>query len=335
MAETKALRAVEIKDADKGTVEAVFATFNTIDSDKDVTLPDAFEEGAKLRISAYGHASWGPSRGASSVPLAPVGKGVIRTTADEAILQGQFFLKTGGGRDTFELVKEMDDLQEWSYGYDTLESERGTFEGQKVRFLKRQVVHEVSPVLLGSGVGTRTLAFKSKQLDSDLRAALDSAGRDRFGSDTSSVWVEDFDLDDDWAVFSVYEKDGDTRWLRVSYSRDENGAAALAGDESEVERETVYEPKKSMSFADEARAAHVAAEALVNRTSSLAEVRRGRLSTTKREQLAPVSSALGETKRALDELLATSDPRKHRDALLHEIARFERLRATELIGGTR
>lgn len=56
--QVKQLGRVEIKNADKGEVSAVFSTFNVLDSDNDVTLPGAFDEGAELPISAYGHASW-------------------------------------------------------------------------------------------------------------------------------------------------------------------------------------------------------------------------------------------------------------------------------------
>lgn len=153
MSEHKALTSVEIKDADAGTVQAVFARFNVVDLDNDVTLPGAFEEGAKVRISAYGHKTWDGAL--------PVGRGVIRVTDEEAFLDGQFFLKTTQGRDTFETLKELTDLQEWSYGYDTLDSEPGQFKGQQVRFLKKQKVIEVSPVLQGAGIGTRTLAMKA------------------------------------------------------------------------------------------------------------------------------------------------------------------------------
>jgi hypothetical protein len=156
----KALKGVEIKD--EGRVRAVFATFNVKDLDGDVTLPGAFEEGAPVRISAFGHASWGMSRGASSVPVPLVGKGVIRTTATDAILDGKFFLTTTAGRDHYELVKEMGDQQEWSYGYDTLKAEPGQFKGEPVQFLHQQRVHEVSPVLLGAGIGTRTLEVKER-----------------------------------------------------------------------------------------------------------------------------------------------------------------------------
>lgn len=154
--DTKGLSRVEIKDADKGTVSAVFATFGVVDSDGDVTKAGAFEDGAPVRISAYQHTSW---QGAL-----PVGKGVIRQTKNEAIMDGRFFLNTTAGRDTFEVVKELGGMQEWSYGFDVEDSAPGEGEvgGKAVRrVLNRLKTHEVSPVLLGAGVGTRTLAVKA------------------------------------------------------------------------------------------------------------------------------------------------------------------------------
>jgi hypothetical protein len=144
----------EIKSEDAGEVTAVFATFNTIDLDGDVTVPGAFEDGAGVVISAYGHTSWGGAL--------PVGKGVIRSTETEAILDGRFFLDTTAGRDTFTVVKELAPQGEWSYGYDPLKFSFGEFEGQRVRFLEQQKVYEVSPVMLGAGVNTRTLVAKSR-----------------------------------------------------------------------------------------------------------------------------------------------------------------------------
>ena len=330
MPELKALKGVEIKDAKKGLVEAVFATFNEIDHDKDVTLPGAFEDGAKVRISAFGHASWGVSRGASSVPVPPVGKGVIRTTDTEALLEGQFFLETTNGRDTFELVKGMDDLQEWSYGYDTIDSERGEFQGEKVRFLKKQLVYEVSPVMIGAGVGTRTVAVKGqKLLDSDLRVGLESAGREKWGGDDSWVYVDAFDLDQSWAVFSISEKDGESRYLRVAYARGDDGAVTLADDVSEVQRSTTYVPK-GLTFSDDADRALASVTAIVSRSEALAALRakEGRvLSTANRDRLTVLVTSLGEAATALSELLAASDPEKHRKEFMREVARYERLRS--------
>ena len=165
---TKSLHRVEVKDADRGEVEAVFATLGVKDSDGDVTLPGAFEDGAEVVISAYGHTSW--------QGLLPVGKGTIREVGDEAILSSQFFMDTQAGKDTFTVVKNLGAQGEWSYGYDPVKYSFGEHDGEQVRFLESLKVFEVSPVLLGAGVGTRTLAAKAAGL--------------RFGDDVSAVLAE-------------------------------------------------------------------------------------------------------------------------------------------------
>lgn len=164
--ETKQLK--EMKVDDKGEVEAVIATLNVIDKDKDVTLPGAFRDGQEVRISAYNHASWGNAL--------PVGKGQIQVVGEEALLRGQFFMETTGGKDTFNTVKGLGGLGQWSYGFDVTDSSTGQHEGEDVRFLKGLDVIEASPVLLGAGEGTRTVGTKSadvplsEEADSALRA---------------------------------------------------------------------------------------------------------------------------------------------------------------------
>lgn len=148
----KSIRDITVKSADQGEVSAVFSTFNVIDKDGDVTEPGAFTDGQEVLISAYGHTSWSG--------VLPVGKGTIRQTASEAIFDGKFFMNTAAGRETFEVVKELGQKGEWSYGFDVLEESFGKFGERDVRFLKALDVHEVSPVLLGAGVNTRTLATK-------------------------------------------------------------------------------------------------------------------------------------------------------------------------------
>lgn len=166
----KSFAGLTIKSAAQGTVSAVFSTFNVVDKDGDVTLPGAIKDGAEVVISAYQHGSHAELGG-----KLPVGRGVIRTTADEAILEGKFFLNTTHGRDTFETVKELGNLGEWSYSLHDVEAEFGELNGQMVQFLKAIRVKEVSPVLIGAGVGTRTLATKSAagdDLDDVLREYL-------------------------------------------------------------------------------------------------------------------------------------------------------------------
>lgn len=153
--DSKYLKGVHVKDAVKGTVSAVFSTFNVIDSDGDVTMSDAFTDGAEVAISAYGHTSWGGAL--------PAGKGVIRTTKSEAILDGQFFMDTTHGKDTFAVVKAMGARQQWSYGFDILDAAPGTMDGKDVQYLYKLDVHEVSPVLVGAGVNTRTIAAKNRK----------------------------------------------------------------------------------------------------------------------------------------------------------------------------
>lgn len=240
----KGLTSLKITNADKGEFEAVFATLGVKDLDGDVTVKGAFNNGEEVRISAYNHKSW---EGAL-----PVGKGVISEQGNLVICKGQFFLDTTAGADTFAVVKQMGDLQEWSYGYDTLEEEFGTLNGEPVNFLKKLLVHEVSPVILGAGIETQTLAVKSrgksesmKQLYSEVWNALREAGRERWAAvSTSYVYVYDFDIDADWAIFSVCQAGQDDRMIRMSYVRQSDGSVELTGDEVAVEMETNFVPAK-------------------------------------------------------------------------------------------
>lgn len=155
---------VELKaDGQAGQFVATFSTLQTIDKDGDVTMPGAFLDGQPVRISAWGH-NWG---------ALPVGKGVIHADEERAWVDGEFFLNTTHGKDTYETVKSLGDLQEWSYGFDVLDWSRGPFDGQEVRFLRGLDVHEVSPVLIGAGVDTRTDRIKSAK--DEKRGARNSA----------------------------------------------------------------------------------------------------------------------------------------------------------------
>ncbi|MER5252911.1 HK97 family phage prohead protease [Streptomyces sp. NPDC002855] len=152
----KTLGSVEIKSESKGEIRAVFSTLNVVDKDGDITVKGAMQDGAQVRISAYNHKSWDGAL--------PVGIGTIREIGDEVVLEGQFFMNTTHGRDTFETVKALGALQEFSYGFDVVDSstEEAKSLGAK-RVLKSLKVHEVSPVLLGAGMNTRVLEAKSEK----------------------------------------------------------------------------------------------------------------------------------------------------------------------------
>jgi HK97 family phage prohead protease len=307
---------VKVVDAAEGKVTAVFATLNVKDSDGDVTLKGAFEEGAPVRVSAYNHASWKEGH-------LPVGKGTIREDGDEAIADLQFFLNTTAGRDTFEVVKQTADLQEWSYGFDVLDSEPGQKDGEKVTFLKSLKVHEVSPVILGAGIGTRTLTAKGKQLASDLADALREAGSERFGDLDTYVYPDEWDIDEGWVVFSISSQ-SDYLYQQVSFTREPDGTVTLGDDPTEVQRTTAFRPKGDMKFTEHIKSVVADVDELTNRASEVMAMRREKgktISQESREALAELEPSL----KKLDEVLNPVEPIANKAMLDVEFERGRQL----------
>jgi hypothetical protein len=150
---------VEFKADKPGTFRARIATLNAVDKDGDVSLPGSFPNGKAIVISAYMHTSW--------MGALPVGKGVIGSDDKEAWVDGQFFIDTTDGANTYKTVKALaeDGLGEWSYGYDVLDrstdpADLEAYPGA-LQIFKRQDVFEASPVLIGAGVNTGTEFVKS------------------------------------------------------------------------------------------------------------------------------------------------------------------------------
>lgn len=142
-----------VVEADEvGSFKAVFSAFDVEDLDGDITMKDAFTKGQEVRICQWGH-QWGDL---------PVGKGVIDFDDGEAWVDAKFFMDTQAGQETHKTVKNLGALQEWSYGFKVLDQAPETRNGKEVNILKKLDVFEVSPVLLGAGIGTRTDAIKSR-----------------------------------------------------------------------------------------------------------------------------------------------------------------------------
>jgi HK97 family phage prohead protease len=158
-----------------GEFQAIFSTLNVKDHDGDVTLPGAFKEGQKVRISYWGH-RWQDL---------PVGRGEIHADDAKAWVDGRLFLDTEAGRETFLTVKNLGELQEWSYGFDIEERSEGDWEGDQVQFLRRLEVYEVSPVMLGAGLDTRTVAIKGL-----LRDALQGDDRQATVQELHDLLIE-------------------------------------------------------------------------------------------------------------------------------------------------
>lgn len=193
-------------DGEPGEFRAVFSTFNVVDHDGDVTTPGAFTDGQKVRISYWGH-RWQDL---------PVGRGEIHQDEEKAWVDGRFFLDTDAGKETYLTVKNLEELQEWSYGFDIEKADLGEFEGQEVQFLRGLTVYEVSPVMLGAGIGTHTESIKATKavLPTHSTATTDAAwdgpaneARARSGEDVAYyrriyAWR---DPDGDPAVKSTYK----------------------------------------------------------------------------------------------------------------------------------
>lgn len=164
-------------DEAEGKVEAVFSVFNMVDSDNDIIVPGAVKSGFgdKGVAMVWGH-DWKDV----------IGRGVIEQDNEKAVFKGQFIMDTERGRDAFNTVKAMGDLQQWSFGFEVLDSDKkmitkndGT--EQEVRELKELKVWEVSPVLVGANQNTYTMAVKNDKSSgvrfedevSDVRNRLD------------------------------------------------------------------------------------------------------------------------------------------------------------------
>lgn len=151
---------------EEGTVEAVFSVFNEIDSDGDVVLPKSIRSGYgdKGVVMCWAH-DWKEI----------IGKGQITQDDDKAVFKGTFNMNTTKGKEAYETVKAMNDLQQWSFGFEVHDSEMGMFtkdsgEQQEVRFLKDVKVWEVSPVMVGANQNTHTLMVKEdKEVEEETK----------------------------------------------------------------------------------------------------------------------------------------------------------------------
>lgn len=156
-----------LDESKEGDVLVAFAKADgtTVDSDGHITDPGAFPT-KSVPISSYGHTSW-PDKGARL----PTGIADIGEEGGEARAKGHFLVDTTHGRDTYLTVKALGALQEWSYGYRILDHTREKLSSAKagvVLRLKKLDVREISPTLVGAGIGTRTMAIKSADEEGPL-----------------------------------------------------------------------------------------------------------------------------------------------------------------------
>lgn len=159
----KALTIKSVSEA--GDVAAVIATLNVKDKDGDVTLPGFF---GTQPVSIVGSHNW------DDIML---GKGQLSEHKDQAVFEGKFNLDDADAAKLHSKLKfDVDNppaLVEWSYNLRLKEGARVPFkdhaefgDGQWLGPVDGQPgvkVNEVSPVLIGAGEGTGTVAVKGEK----------------------------------------------------------------------------------------------------------------------------------------------------------------------------
>lgn len=131
------------------------------------------------------------------------------------------------------------------------EMEHGEAEGREgpiiTRLTEGRSVDFVTQAGRGGKIGALIESVRVKErLSSDVRRDLDSAGGARFGSEDTNVYVDDFDIDENWAVYCVYKKGVADTYLRVGYQQGETGGIVLSNEVTQVSRKVTYVPTEDV-----------------------------------------------------------------------------------------
>lgn len=247
---------LEFKNDSEGRVSAVFSVFNNLDSDGDVVVPGAIKSGFK----------------SGDVPMVwahkwdmPIGKGRIVSDGDKATFDGEFFMDTESGKEAYKIVKNMADMQQWSFGYRVNDSERGKFgEDEKdARYLKDLTVYEVSPVLVGANQETYTMAIKS---NTELLKEITGVAEDTKGVLGNSTFLENEESDE-----SEEEKDNTCANCKEMIDNPASYLKELSDSQEEVKEEISEEGSKS--FSEQVKDVLAALNDLMVRATAIAMLR--------------------------------------------------------------
>ncbi|MGH9380861.1 MAG: HK97 family phage prohead protease [Thermoanaerobaculia bacterium] len=128
--------------------EAVIATIGVVDSDGDVIEPGAFAGAGAVPVL------WGHDSG-----VIPIGKVRIEERGDLVVAVGSLIDDEACSWLRHDLATPPA-AQQWSWGFFPAKFSLGDLDGQQVRFLEEVDLIEVSGVVRGASVGTRTLSAK-------------------------------------------------------------------------------------------------------------------------------------------------------------------------------
>lgn len=147
---------------DTGSFEAVIATTGVVDSDGDVIAEGAMA-GNTVPIL--------PAHDGSSVPL---GKARVEEREDQVVAVGKFNMDIQAAREWFSAIKaDLEDPPakfEYSWGFIPTKFRFEERDDMQVRVIEELDLLEVSPVLRGASVGTRTLSAKERREKDDAKA---------------------------------------------------------------------------------------------------------------------------------------------------------------------
>ena len=152
--ERKLIGATIKQAGEGGTFEAVIATFGKIDHDNDIVEPGAFGDAT---VSVL------PAHDSMHVPL---GKARIEERGDQAVAVGRFNLEIPSAADWHNALKfdleHAPSIQQWSWDFRPVETAQEHIDGEQIRRLIKLDTMEISPVLRGSSVGSRTISVKAE-----------------------------------------------------------------------------------------------------------------------------------------------------------------------------
>ena len=268
---------IELKeDGDTRYIEAVFSLFDTIDSDNDVTKANSLRSGyTGNKVPLVWNHDW------SKV----IGRGIIETDNQKAVFKG-YFLNTEAGKEAYETVKAMQDMQQFSYGFQVLKSSKGTHIDSKgeevpVRMLEDVKVWEVSPVLVGAQQNSFVQALKSG--------------------------LQTYD-DVDTEFEEVKQEDEESKYGKCSYEKD--GKCAKEKDlkiSSETDASVSKSSQQGMRLGEHAVASLEELKAFTERIEDLAHLRNSEkktLSSKSTEMVAKYLQGVTSIYNRLDDALA-------------------------------
>jgi len=267
---------IELKeDGDTRYIEAVFSLFDTIDSDNDVTKANSLRSGyTGNKVPLVWNHDW------SKV----IGRGIIETDNQKAVFKG-YFLNTEAGKEAYETVKAMQDMQQFSYGFQVLKSSKGTHIDSKgeevpVRVLEDVKVWEVSPVLVGAQQNSFVQALKSG--------------------------LQTYD-DVDTEFEEVKQEDEESKYGKCSYEKDGKCAKEKDLKISSATDASISSSQQGMRLGDHAVASLEELKAFTERIEDLASLRNSEkktLSSKSTELIAKYLQGVSSIYNRLDDALA-------------------------------